>query len=700
MISAVPQLLKAQRLVAWSTLALTLLCLPIFGSSVLADEYDDIALDSAFGLDYARVESPADAIFDALKDQPVFTFVEYLGAPIKSRGAPGTALFDFDRDGDLDIYVTNGPGAANSLFSNQLSESGTFRFVDIGVSAGVDATSQDSTGVCFGDLDNDGDEDLIVLGNNQPNLLFENLGDGTFAELGSAPGIGGGDRTSTGCSIADIDSDGLLDLAVANAYTDFTHPLGIVAEPFIFNEHNQLFRNLGELTFEDVSLSSGIQINRGFAPQNTGLAGLTWALAFVDYDQDGDPDLFFADDQGGVRFDGPDGVVRGILHLFENDGTGHFVDVTAERGLARPGGWMGLSFGDLDCDGQLDFFASNFSDYPTLVLFGDAGGPTGVYPSRWFLNRGSEGFIAPDLGAVTGTPFGWGTGFTDIDHDGDSDVVFHGGMDLVFNVDASNPGVLLENQGCLATFERNRDAFASTTDHQRRNVQGVAVGDLNGDGWEDIVSVSNFDAPATAPLIPVPGAQPPFEDASFVPTFVPTDVPLEFSYAGILLDDGTLSVEIHRGGPRSSVQVELLGGAGLISNGQANRNGIGAVVSVRRAGGSAPAKGAAPVVGGSSYASQHSLIKTFGWKNARRGFVEVLWPGGTRNRLYGVRKGDQVLFPEIPCSFDADVSLFEYATCLTRSLDELKGAGVLDELEAARFFASAIIARAESGPDA
>ena len=129
------------------------------------------------------MRSSTDAIFDELKRQPAYTFNDLFATPIKPRGAPGVAILDDDGDDDLDLYVTNGPGACNSLYANQLTERGQLTFVDVAATAGVCATEQDGTGVCFGDVENDGDEDLLVLGRMDPNRLFENRGDGTFADI-------------------------------------------------------------------------------------------------------------------------------------------------------------------------------------------------------------------------------------------------------------------------------------------------------------------------------------------------------------------------------------------------------------------------------------------------------------------------------------------------------------------------------------
>ncbi|MCG8454900.1 MAG: VCBS repeat-containing protein, partial [Holophagales bacterium] len=376
---------------------------------------------------------------------------------------------DFDGDGDLDLYVTNGPGTPNSLFSSQLVEVGTLAFVDIGPSSGADATSQDSTGVCFGDIDNDGDADLYVLGSAEPNRLFENLG-GSFVDITSTAGVGGGNLTSTSCSFGDVNGDGLLDLVVANSW-DWLTPLGLFV-PFTFDEPNLLFVNQGAGHFRDASATSGIQNNAGFPPPFEGAPAVTWAIAIVDLDLDGDGDVLMADDQGSVPRASQGGVDRGIFHLYENDGSGHFTDLTVQKGLDVPGGWMGLDFGDLDCDGSLDFFASNFSDLASLAQSGGTA-PIGVFPSRWYLATAPGGFVAPPLGPLVTTPFGWGTGVFDYDADGDLDIVYHGGMDLIFFADAANAGTLLQNQGCSASFVRDSAAFSGAPDHRRRNVQGV-----------------------------------------------------------------------------------------------------------------------------------------------------------------------------------------------------------------------------------
>ncbi len=648
--------------------------------------FKDIATDIDSGITYRRTESATDVSYDEIKQGGILFMENGVNIPANSRGAPGIAIFDYDEDGDMDIYVTNGPDTPNSLYSNQLNETGKLTFIDKSGEAGVSATPQDSSGVCYGDIDNDGDSDLLVLGAGSGNLLFENNGDGTFVDISHSSNIGGGTLHASSCSMGDIDNDGLIDLAIANSFPlENRLPIMSFEHDFLM-EHNEIFRNTGNNYFDDVSEESGIQ----------NIARVTWAISFIDYDQDGDSDLIVANDQGPrapAKYGGQD---KGYIRIYNNDGTGIFSDITDELGMNQFGAWMGLSFGDLNGDGHLDLFASNIGDYAsvfTAPMFNFA--PViGEWHSSWFLGDKDGGFTRQTSGELVAGPFGWGASMPDYDNDGDTDIIYHGGLDVGIYMDASNSGALLNNDG-NGNFSRDSIALSNSTNHARRNVRGVAVGDLDNNGFVDFVSVSNQDWPESAPMVPYPVVplNSPFDSDSFIwPTFSqvdPGDLTEGFIWNGIEPHDGSLSVEISETVNNNNwVKVKVKGSIGLVDGAKVNRNGIGAVVQFT------PKKGKSvlwPVVAGSSYASQDSNEWIFGLGHKHKGSLEVLWPGGIRNRLYNVHAGEHITIPEIPCSYDDKSTGFRtYLHCVVDSVHELHDKGSISRKFAHRLIKSAV----------
>lgn len=656
--------------------------------------FNDVAPTS--GIAYQRSPSPTFDAFNALLADGKISFPnELIASPLKMRGAPGVALLDFDGDRDLDIFVTNGPGSANSLYANQLRETGALSFVDVAAVAGVAAPDMDASGVCFGDIDNDRDPDLFVLSVRSPNRLFENLGNGTFTDISGTSGLANQDRPSTSCAMGDVNNDGLLDIAVANAW-DMSNLLPILVDPFGVTDHNQLLLNSGENQFVDVTQTSGFV---------TGEPAITWAVSIVDYDQDGDGDIIYADDQGAIpptgatdpflcAVCGGGGLSHGYIRIFENDGTGQFADVTEQAGTKQFGQWMGLAFADFNADGTLDIFASNFGDYGSQIT-GAPFGP-GDQTSRWFLQDSGGSFSSPGVGALITSPFGWGVGAPDYDNDGDSDIIMNGGMDVQTFIDTPPTWALL-NDGA-ATFTYDAAAFASSGQNIARTVNGQAIGDLNADGFVDVVTVSNADVPMGVPQVPYPvqfGA--PHETEVFVPTTtvntLPSGLP-EFLWNGFEFANGSLAIEQNSASNRNrSITVRTLGSVGLLTDAVVNRDGIGAVVSVTPSGRRSATR---PVLGGSSYASQDSLALTFGLGRRRFAEVDVLWPGGVRNRLYYAWRGERIVLPEIPCSYAGTWrNLGQYTRCVVGALHDLRRAGVISRQMSARLLVSAIRAYIE-----
>ncbi len=653
--------------------------------------YTDIASNPATGISYRRKESATDAIFDAIKLKPFLSLEELFNSPQKPQGAPGVAVLDYDRDGDLDIYVTNGPGRANGLYQNQLAQTGQTRFVDVAVAAGVDAAAQDSTGVCYGDVDNDGDEDLLVLGRMEPNRLFANNGNGTFTNISASAGIAGTVLGHTSCSMGDVNNDGLLDIYVANTH-DWSSLQAIFNHLFGHSHKDQLYLNQGSNHFQDVSESSGV-LNLFNVPPGDGT--ITWATALVDYDQDGDADIMQADDQGAMATAGFAGVDRGFLQLHKNDGTGHFTNVTATSGSTKiSSSWMGLSFGDLNCDDHLDLFATNTGDY-MLPQMGIPK-PPGLDSSRFHiaLSDGSGVFTTPEQlpNGLHATPFGWGTGMADYDNDGDTDIIFYGNINAVGFATADNPGIILRNEGCTATFSWDQAATAASAEFvARQTVDGLALGDLNDDGFTDMVYAAGMYAPPTLPLVRMTNQFGSVFDATafMVPTFYHIG-PFEWEWAGRNVEEGFMGVQISSANNGNRwVKVSVKGAKGLTPRGKVNRDGIGAMVKFKPNGGKQVMM---PVLGGSSYQSQHSLSQGFGLGTATRGTLDIVWPGRVRNRLYEVRAGDRVTFPEIPCDFAATTwaNRRAYRMCVKDALDDFVDAHVITKSFSTRLLESAI----------
>ncbi len=327
----------------------------------------------------------------------------------------GVAFYDYDHDGWLDIFLVNGwrlegfpkgEEPTSHLFKN--NRDGTF--TDVTEKAGLVHHGW-GQGVCIGDYDNDGFDDLFVTYFGK-NVLYHNNGDGTFTDVTEKAGVGGGGkRWNTGCAFVDYDRDGKLDLFVAN-YINLdlaTAPVpesgpclykGIMVAcgpPGLKGGKNILFHNNGDGTFADVSDSSGILDANG----TYGLGVLT-----ADFDNDGWPDIYVANDSAPSA-------------LYQNKKNGKFQDIAIEAGCAlspdgKPQAGMGVSAADYDLDGNLDIVKTNF-----------AGDTPSLYHSVGGANFEDTTFTA-GLGAHT-QYLGWGVGFIDFDNDGWADILICNG---------------------------------------------------------------------------------------------------------------------------------------------------------------------------------------------------------------------------------------------------------------------------------
>jgi uncharacterized membrane protein YraQ (UPF0718 family) len=632
---------------------------------------------------------------------------------------PGVAIFDYDRDGDLDFYVTSAEsnavfqitrGGPNKLFRND----GDNKFTEIAESAGIAAPTHNSTAVAACDIDNDGFQDIYVgaqgrIGDNldyrslaqNPSLaavvqdrLFHNNGDGTFTDITTtAFGTEANPRSATSIACGDLDNDGWLDLYVGNrADQDFVR--------FDTSRHhghfNTFFHNNGDGTFTDQTVEAGLvsppirmrDISGNPilypAPGNTTIegfdisetdangnivgdpAGQTWATLMFDHDNDGDLDLWIGDD--GDR-----------LKVYRNDSnsTGiKFTPIEELLGIDQMGQWMGFALGDFDGDADLDVFVTNMGFQPlerpwpgvpsadcayyhstntgtcfhALIenrvneesdpnrpgAFAFVTGETVVAPSLAIppssLSDDFETHNDAEISGLEAYEFGFGTVFFDMDNDADQDLYWIGSLAARGEGPGGDftpaLGRLLQNDGTgsfaditaeahitdalavdYSNLDPNDNDFNSSKQRLgvefHENGKGVAVGDLNGDGFVDVIGTNSngetFDATG-----------------------------------GRAIASGPLFVWMNSGGDNHWVSFSLRGRMAIDGTGS-NTDAIGAkiVVSYKSTSGETIVQ-TNEVLGSSSFLSMSSLDAHFGVATAESVDVTVKWPSGRTTVLNGV----------------------------------------------------------------
>ena len=382
----------------------------------------------------------------------------------------GGALFDFDNDGDLDLYLVQGnslSASAESVPTNRLYRNDAGVFTDITTSANVDDTSY-GLGAVAADYDSDGYRDLYVT-NLGKNVLYRNNGDGTFTDVTEGAQVGC-PLLSASAAFADIDWDGDLDLYVCN-YVEYAletdipcyykNTLRIYCGP---NEYHGiadvLYRNNGDGTFTDVTKSAGV-----YEPTTRGLG-----VVFTDVNNDRWPDIYVANDMSPNT-------------LFINQGDGTFREEGVLRGVAYNGdgianGSMGVDAGDYDNDGDIDLWVSNFALEANCLMQNDG---DGYFEDVTFeVNLADPSFYA----------LGFGTRFIDYDNDGWLDVLVGNGhiWDNVEQIDAkqryAQPVQLFRNQDGTGFTEITAEAGLDTTPYV---VRGMLFGDIDTDGDVDVV---------------------------------------------------------------------------------------------------------------------------------------------------------------------------------------------------------------------
>jgi len=545
----------------------------------------------------------------------------------------GVAFFDYDNDGWLDIFVVNGrrleeqdsgfriqdsgnrnqeSGVRSQESANQKAEGSTLvqsnptidnrkskienptnhlyknnrdgTFTDVTEKAGLVHCGW-GQGVCVGDYDNDGFDDLFVTYWGK-NVLYHNNGDGTFTDVSEKAGVAGThNRWSTGCAFVDYDRDGHLDLFVAN-YIDladfkgwplpesgpckFKSVMVACGPPGLPGAKNILYHNNGDGTFTDVSEKSGITQARG----TYGLGVLS-----ADFDNDGWPDIYVANDSQPSA-------------LYRNNHDGTFTDVGIVAGVAysqdgKPQAGMGVTAADYDGDGWLDIFRTNFSE-DTSSLYHNTG-------------QGAFDDVTFPAGLGMNTRYlGWGCAFIDIDNDGWADIFVCNGhiypeiKRLSLDIRYEEPKIVyynLKNGHFKDISKELGGAILAPT-----STRGCAVGDFDNDGDLDIVTN------------PVNG------------------------YPQLLRCD---SVGPQQGG-NHWLKIRTIGT-------KSNRSGIGARIKCV----TGAHQQIDEVRSGGGYASQNDLRVHFGLGQATKAdSIEIRWPSGQVDRLQNVAAGQVVYMQE------------------------------------------------------
>lgn len=479
------------------------------------------------------------------------------------------AIFDYNNDGWQDVYLTGGL-RPDKLYKNI----GKGILSDVTASAGITAsTTYKTTSVVTADLDNDGDREIIVgTARNHPLFVYRNNGDGTFTHITPSTGMST-IRNTMALVAGDYDLDGKLDIYVIN-YVQVPRPLFNSTFDVVGYNHtcspNEMYHNLGGLSFVEIGGSLGVDdtvhVPTPPGPVNSGcgLAGL-----FTDINGDYYPDLYVANDFGMF-------TQVGNAYFQNTYPSIGFQDLRAQSGLDAHIFGMGIAQGDYDRDGKLDLYVTNLGNN---ILYRQT--TPGVFEDKTAFAGVADGKDLNNLNVV-----GWGTAFFDIDNDGYEDLYVSNG----YVPAAKSYETSINESNKLFRNLRNgqfEDVTAAANVLDNKSHRGMAVGDLDNDGDEDMI----------------------------VTKLVPTGVPVE-NYVLYYVNG--------QNQPHHWIQVSLRGNGTT-----ASLDAFGSTVKVYYANSHA----VKAVAGGSSHSSQNSSVTHFGlFTNNSVDSVVVYWPGGSKSK--------------------------------------------------------------------
>lgn len=384
----------------------------------------------------------------------------------------GVAVGDYNDDGWLDVYFAQGDVGYSKLYENR-SQSGSYDFVDVTVEAGVRGGPADkAAGPSFVDYDGDGDMDLFVGSvEDTPFRVFENLGDGSFADVTAGSGLADiGRENNIGVAFGDYDQDADLDLFIAHwTFTPDELPAGSTLH---------LWKNNGDGTFSDVSDET--LITGGIIEESD---DYTFSPTFADVDNDGDLDLLVVADNTTSQVLINNGDTGGGLYTFS---------YATDREVLTDDAGMGSSVADFDNDGDLDWFVSSISlGDPVERPNGDDNAGYNLTGNRFYRNEGDGVFTdQTDAAGVRKGYWGWGSCAADFNNDGFLDIFHVNGMDEpATDAYLEDPSRLFINNGD-GSFTEYSEPLGLV---DRNSGRGVSCFDGDRDGDIDILIANNGD---------------------------------------------------------------------------------------------------------------------------------------------------------------------------------------------------------------